>query len=93
MIFEAFQSLLSQGISLLRERRTTRTSTPTASFNPFLVRASVYCIGYGARLVGFYTMFQSLLSQGISLLTLQTSSMREEIILFQSLLSQGISLL
>ena len=39
-----FQSLLSQGISLLTRPTGTRSPTPSRSFNPFLVRASVYWV-------------------------------------------------
>ena len=64
-------------------------------FNPFLVRASVYCISRPPRnLPRLALAFQSLLSQGISLLHAVAVWEGEAIVAtFQSLLSQGISLL
>ena len=63
-------------------------------FNPFLVRASVYWQQGVLQVEATLTLFQSLLSQGISLLAAATLY-RETASLagFQSLLSQGISLL
>ena len=64
-----FQSLLSQGISLLEEAQyITEGNWEYFGFNPFLVRASVYCrrCCCPSRCTGW--TFQSLLSQGISLL-------------------------
>ena len=64
------------------------------SFNPFLVRASVYWAHLVDHSIRQFYLFQSLLSQGISLLPI---GMTEKIWYdgkeFQSLLSQGISLL
>ena len=40
-----FQSLLSQGISLLAARLRGGIAKALECFNPFLVRASVYCEG------------------------------------------------
>ena len=65
-----------------------------ASFNPFLVRASVYCadtVAHGRRFTR--GRFQSLLSQGISLLPGKIIKRLRQYGSFQSLLSQGISLL
>ena len=75
--------------------RPSSASTEAASFNPFLVRASVYCDGSVHFPRGrFRGQFQSLLSQGISLLTFLFSMPGISTArLFQSLLSQGISLL
>ena len=39
-----FQSLLSQGISLLRLDGIMEDINAVNGFNPFLVRASVYCL-------------------------------------------------
>ena len=68
-VAQSFQSLLSQGISLLRMQWRIDRPPRHWRFNPFLVRASVYCETYApavdaSRLI----LFQSLLSQGISLL-------------------------
>ena len=64
-----FQSLLSQGISLLIFERVDVQRPMAQGFNPFLVRASVYC-GRRPASAPMHTLvsFQSLLSQGISLL-------------------------
>ena len=43
MTIMKFQSLLSQGISLLRGRHSHGRVSGVRGFNPFLVRASVYC--------------------------------------------------
>ena len=89
-----FQSLLSQGISLLaRVRDGCRLHATLQSFNPFLVRASVYwLVAAGAPVLR--QTFQSLLSQGISLLALGPLHVAvRQHFEFQSLLSQGISLL
>ena len=64
----AFQSLLSQGISLLKHRVLTVEYQFSECFNPFLVRASVYCVEETVQEIPFPRAFQSLLSQGISLL-------------------------
>ena len=63
-----FQSLLSQGISLLSDRKNDRRIEPMLGFNPFLVRASVYWVSILKEPFDKHTPFQSLLSQGISLL-------------------------
>ena len=90
----AFQSLLSQGISLLPCRCAKAIATWRRRFNPFLVRASVYWLaapGAGQRQS---LAFQSLLSQGISLLVKWSHKGEARTqYMFQSLLSQGISLL
>ena len=64
-------------------------------FNPFLVRASVYWAeDTGVDEPDEGEVFQSLLSQGISLLQRGLPSSRRALAgRFQSLLSQGISLL
>ena len=63
-------------------------------FNPFLVRASVYWVAWFPQAQVHEKLFQSLLSQGISLLldglTVEFPTIGAR---FQSLLSQGISLL
>ena len=64
-----FQSLLSQGISLLGTTGISVGLAVKSGFNPFLVRASVYCRDARYRVLqATYAEFQSLLSQGISLL-------------------------
>ena len=116
---QEFQSLLHQGISLLKLKGRAReygllsVSIPSSSghqftvkarnsptsglgvgFNPFFIRASVYCCafcGFTAR--NCCRSFQSLLHQGISLLNNTPADLLEEEVLFQSLLHQGISLL
>ena len=63
-----FQSLLHQGISLLSLWQAGKPASLRPGFNPFFIRASVYCnsqIKIG--IVAVY-VFQSLLHQGISLL-------------------------
>ena len=65
----AFQSLLSQGISLLLGLKASGVCGKINSFNPFLVRASVYCLGVKPPETFEFPEFQSLLSQGISLLS------------------------
>ncbi len=68
MICATFQSLLHQGISLLGRPDVSRRAGDYRSFNPFFIRASVYCainrFTKGDKLMPF----QSLLHQGISLL-------------------------
>ena len=89
-----FQSLLSQGISLLFLPLPAFLFRGLLGFNPFLVRASVYCIQqFWSRMVLQQAMFQSLLSQGISLLCGTSCIHPCAPARFQSLLSQGISLL
>ena len=64
-------------------------------FNPFFIRASVYCNLHGEVMTLAIGKFQSLLHQGISLLGLAwnwTTSSNDPV-QFQSLLHQGISLL
>ena len=67
----------------------------TDSFNPFFIRASVYCLSstwtYNEILNAI--PFQSLLHQGISLLDSSKAVIRAWPGTFQSLLHQGISLL
>ena len=63
-----FQSLLHQGISLLASERRCVCRAAMRSFNPFFIRASVYCDEQDRRFLWKYTRFQSLLHQGISLL-------------------------
>ena len=117
-ISETFQSLLSQGISLLVPKaQSLQSRTPRFNpflvrasvywdygrppgicwhrcFNPFLVRASVYCAERRRKPAGRRDPeFQSLLSQGISLLIVDPSRAVPSLQRFQSLLSQGISLL
>ena len=69
-VVSPFQSLLSQGISLLAAAPgPNAASTFPACFNPFLVRASVYCVDRACEAASYTAeAFQSLLSQGISLL-------------------------
>ena len=64
-------------------------------FNPFLVRASVYWKLIQIKKGTIALLFQSLLSQGISLLfsRLLENRPKAKTCRFQSLLSQGISLL
>ena len=63
-------------------------------FNPFLVRASVYWHEVCPPNIDAEVVFQSLLSQGISLLMTGVDSVLIAFLNeFQSLLSQGISLL
>ena len=63
-------------------------------FNPFFIRASVYCVltllDDGSH---FSSEFQSLLHQGISLLKTEKRISSITLTGFQSLLHQGISLL
>ena len=65
--FDSFQSLLHQGISLLAVTAENDV-VYIQGFNPFFIRASVYCL-FLNDLEGIVdTSFQSLLHQGISLL-------------------------
>ena len=77
-------------------RSTTCRAIPSGCpcFNPFFIRASVYCSHqvFQARLL-YQKSFQSLLHQGISLLRRPTRGRQSNARLFQSLLHQGISLL
>ena len=68
-----FQSLLSQGISLLLRNNGDWRPPFRKCFNPFLVRASVYWVQLAsdAEVSAGTDKFQSLLSQGISLLVVQ----------------------
>ena len=63
-----FQSLLHQGISLLSSEEGEVKVAKHLSFNPFFIRASVYCFVNGIYLFRQRRKFQSLLHQGISLL-------------------------
>ena len=64
-----FQSLLHQGISLLRPGGDAGRTALGQGFNPFFIRASVYWQKVPPRTCGKETaLFQSLLHQGISLL-------------------------
>ena len=65
----SFQSLLHQGISLLGQGQQSRRRSVDLRFNPFFIRASVYCVAIATSpRVRFKLAFQSLLHQGISLL-------------------------
>ena len=64
----SFQSLLHQGISLLPSRCDGAGIPGPNSFNPFFIRASVYCLRPLNRALVQSLEFQSLLHQGISLL-------------------------
>ena len=62
-------------------------------FNPFFIRASVYCDPHDGAVLRALGPFQSLLHQGISLLRGQARRSAPGAPAFQSLLHQGISLL
>ena len=64
-----FQSLLHQGISLLDEAALWPRGA-NGCFNPFFIRASVYCVPLTNEQRHKVLPFQSLLHQGISLLRL-----------------------
>ena len=66
---------------------------PARRFNPFFIRASVYCRAIAYIAVAARFEFQSLLHQGISLLNLHDAIDKKRVAKFQSLLHQGISLL
>ena len=63
-----FQSLLHQGISLLEEEGLLIEEAFPLRFNPFFIRASVYCDLAHSFGSAKEAKFQSLLHQGISLL-------------------------
>ena len=63
-----FQSLLHQGISLLSSAGRPHGLSGLPGFNPFFIRASVYCLTRASSTALILTPFQSLLHQGISLL-------------------------
>ena len=89
-----FQSLLHQGISLLCPEIDRYSRYSHVSFNPFFIRASVYCALKDVIADHVTQLFQSLLHQGISLLSASFWTMGESLcVQFQSLLHQGISLL
>ena len=67
-LLAAFQSLLHQGISLLADDRRHAPVRGQRRFNPFFIRASVYCSSRWDRRTFWGSAFQSLLHQGISLL-------------------------
>ena len=117
-ITDQFQSLLHQGISLLDAPFQIGRSPIGMGFNPFFIRASVYCVRYfqmTSALLAYVSIpsssghqftagdcrrperlrcaFQSLLHQGISLLSLFGCLGASALVAFQSLLHQGISLL
>ena len=69
-LYATFQSLLHQGISLLNLEIPRYGIENLVRFNPFFIRASVYCIrAVDAPQRILLAQFQSLLHQGISLLT------------------------
>ncbi len=76
------------------DRRIMRKRRWLDGFNPFFIRASVYCPETVSPVDARMIMFQSLLHQGISLLfQLHFQFGNAALGLFQSLLHQGISLL
>ena len=91
-----FQSLLSQGISLLCRRPTIAGNGPKAKWFQSLLSQGISLLGICSTNIAaeIHNTFQSLLSQGISLLTIGIHcSFVTAFVAFQSLLSQGISLL
>ena len=67
-LFSWFQSLLHQGISLLFAIWHPGAIVEKECFNPFFIRASVYCRKFFFFKEFVMNEFQSLLHQGISLL-------------------------
>ena len=88
-----FQSLLHQGISLLVAFEDVGTLLRHGRFNPFFIRASVYC-SFAKKFIRTLARIVSIPSSSGHQFT-DRDDLVDEIgdLLFQSLLHQGISLL